>query len=323
MYSKEIIKKVEKIDIIDYCNKNNIGVKNDSERYYRLIDHDSCVIDRRKNAFYWNSKGVGGNIINFVEEIEGTNFKGAMELLLEEEEEYQNNDSVEYVIEPYEYSQDKEVPFFDKARTYLIKERKIDPDIVDDLYQRGLIKQDKFNNVLFLWKDYENIMGCSEQGTVKTDKFKRGTWKSVQKNSTPNYGFNVKYGDPRNLKFFESSIDLLSYATLNKTKLKDTHLISMEGLKHNTVFNYVIKAKEKIKDIPESITLCVDNDKAGKSFVDKMATMEIIRKDGSTCDFEAELPTAKGAKDWNDQLKIEVENRKKQRCYQQQSFYQR
>lgn len=316
MYTEEVIKKVTAIDIIDYCDQNNIDVKSDNERYYRLVEHDSCVIDRRKNVFYWNSRGKGGNIINFVQEVEETNFKGAMKRLLEEENDYKTNDSVEYVVEPYEYSPEREVQQFDKARAYLINERKIDADIVDDLHKKGLIKQDKYNNVLFLWKDHENIMGCSEQGTVKSDKFKRGSWKFIQKNSTANYGFNVKYGEPRNLKFFEASIDLLSYATLNKEKLKDTHLISMEGLKHNTVFNYMVKAKQQLNDMPDSISLCVDNDKGGKNFLKKFEMIQVKRKDGSTYDFEAELPKDK---DWNDQLKLEVkkrEERKKQK-YQQ------
>lgn len=49
--------------------------------------------------------------------------------------------------------------------------------------------------------------------------------------------------------------------------LKDTWLISMEVLKHNTVYNYVLKAKEHLKDTPESVSLCVDNDKGGKALL--------------------------------------------------------
>ncbi|WP_260288407.1 DUF3991 domain-containing protein [Peribacillus aracenensis] len=320
MYTKEDIKKAEAIDIIDFCAQNSIDVQSDNERYYRLVEHDSCVIDRRKNVFYWNSKGKGGNVINFVQEVEETNFMGAMNRLLDENHDYQKNENVEFVVVLYEYSPEKEVEKFDKARDYLINERKIDAELVDNLHDKGLIKQDKYNNVLFLWKDYENIMGCSEQGTIKSEKFKRGTWKSVQKNSTANYGFNVKNGEPKHLKFFESSIDLLSHATLNKKELKDTWLISMEGLKHNTVYNYVLKAKEQLKNTPESVSLCVDNDKAGTAFVDKLSLLEVKRKDGTSYLMKQELPT-KG-KDWNEQLKLTVKNREesKKRIYKQKQL---
>lgn len=310
MYSQEEIKKAEAIDIVDYCNQNDIALKSDNERYYRLVDHDSCVIDRSKNAFYWNSRSKGGNVINFVQEYEGVNFRAAMKLLQEGKHEYVNNQTVEYVSEPYEYSSQNEVTRFDKARTYLIEERKIDSEIVDDLHNRGLLKQDKNNNVLFLWKEYENVMGCSEQGTFKSDKYKRGSWKSIQKNSTANYGFNVKYGEPKHLKFFESSIDALSYATLHKDKLEDTQLVSMEGLKHNTLLNYVIKAREELGCPPESIAICVDNDKAGRTFADKFRMMEVTRKDGSTYDFEIDLPGKANGKDWdwNDELKEKLKS---------------
>lgn len=300
MYSQEEIKKAEAIDIVDYCNQNNIDLKSDNERYYRLLDHDSCVIDRRKNAFFWNSRGKGGNVINFVQEYEGVNFRAAMKLLQEGKNEYVANKVVEYVIEPYEYSAQNEVARFDKARNYLIEERKIDPEIVDDLHERGLIKQDKNNNVLFLWKDHENVMGCSEQGTFKSEKYKRGSWKSIQKNSTANYGFNIKYGDPKHLKFFESSVDALSYATLHKENLKDTQLVSMEGLKHNTLFNYFIKAKEEMGSSPESVSICVDNDKAGRAFAEKFKMYDI----------EVDLPGKENGKDWdwNDELKEKMKS---------------
>jgi len=302
MYTAEKIKKAESVDIVDYCMQNGIDVKTDNERYYRLTDHDSCVIDRKKNAFFWNSRGRGGNVINFLQEYEGIHFKEAMQRLLEEDK-YQQSSKVEFVVEPYEYDPAKEVSYFDKAKSYLTKERKIDPTIVDHLHDRGLLKQDNRNNVLFLWKEYEQVMGCSEQGTIKTDKLKRGSWKSIQKNSTANYGFNVKYGEPKNLKFFESSIDLLSYASLNKEKLQDTQLISMEGLKHNTVTNYLLKSREELGDTPDSVSLCVDNDKAGKTFVEKFQYLQIKKNDGSKYDFDLEFPTMDGCKDWNDQLK--------------------
>ncbi len=242
-----------------------------------------------------------------------------MERLLDKENDYQTNKSVEYVVDPYEYNAEKEVDKFDKARDYLINERKINSNLVDDLHKRGLIKQDKYNNVLFLWKDHENIFGCSEQGTIKSDKFKRGSWKSIQRNSTANYGFNVKYGEPQNLKFFESSIDLMSFATLNQNKLKDTHLISMEGLKHTTIMNYVVRAKKELNDAPNSVSLCVDNDPGGKNFVEKLNVLQIKRNDGSTYGLKVELP--KRAKDWNDELKLDVKDEKEKKYRYKQMMY--
>ncbi|MGE7869333.1 DUF3991 domain-containing protein [Bacillus paramycoides] len=323
-YSKEEIEKAAALDIVDYCMQNDIPVKCDSERYYRLADHDSLIIDRKKNQFYWNSKGVNGNAINFVQEVEGASFPGAMQRLLDGEKDYEKASEVTFVVEPYEYSPEKEVPRFDRAKDYLVQDRKIDPQIVNALHERGIIKQDKYNNVLFLWKDRENgeVMGCSEQGVVQSDKYKRGTWKMIQKNSTPNYGFNVLNGEPRNLKFFESSVDLLSYASLHKNALKDTHLVSMEGLKPQVVFNYYMKSSERIGDVPDSLSLCVDNDKAGKAFVERLIHFRYEKNDGSIVAFKPEHPKSPSEEqkwDWNDECKRVAKQREQGRkAYLQQ-----
>lgn len=306
MFSKEEITKASSVDIIDYCQQNNIEVVSDNERWYRLGEHDSLVIDRLKNYFYWNSRQVGGNTIKFLQEVEGCSFKEAMCRLADEDNKYQNIAEVEYVVEPYEYNHENESSHFDKARNYLVNTRKIDAQIVDNLHKQGLIKQDKKNNVLFLWKEHEHIMGCSEQGTVHSDNFKRGSWKSIQKNSTANYGFNVLYGQPKHLKFFESSIDLLSYATLNKDKLNDMHLVSMEGLRESTIMKYFMRDCKLLGDAPDSVALCVDHDKAGLNFI---KTLKFQKKDGSTHDFIVELPKPPSNEkkwDWNDECKEKV-----------------
>ncbi|PEF45137.1 hypothetical protein CON22_17790 [Bacillus cereus] len=326
-YSKDEIDKAASLDIVDYCTQNDIPIKCDSERYYRLVSHDSLIIDRKKNQFYWNSRGVNGNIIKFVQEVEDASFPGAMQRLLEGEKDYEKASDVTFVSEPYEYEHfaQKEVSHFDRAKEYLVNDRKIDPQVVDALHIKGLIKQDKYNNVLFLWKDRETgeVMGGSEQGVVKSDKYKRGAWKSIQKNSTANYGFNVLNGEPRNLKFFESSIDLLSYASLHKRDLKDTHLVSMEGLKPQIIFNYYMKSQERIGDVPDSLSLCVDNDKAGKAFVERMVHFRYEKNDGSIVAFKPEYPKSPSEEqkwDWNDECKrvAKLEEQGRRTAYLQQ-----
>lgn len=103
----------------------------------------------------------------------------------------------------------------------------------------------------FLWKDPQTkeTVGASYQGTfIDYERFgERGTYKHIDKNSTANHGFNLKIGDPKQLKFFESSIDLLSYAALNRDQLNDTWLVSMEGLKHQVMMIYHSDCKRSIK----------------------------------------------------------------------------
>lgn len=309
MYSKDDINKAAQVDIVDYCIESGIPIQSDTDRYYRLIEHDSCVIDRKKNTFYWNSKGINGNTINFVETYYNMNFKDAVKGLLEGD--FEKASQVKFVNEPFVYEKENEVEKFDKARDYLINERKINPGLVDLLHEQGLIKQDKRNNVLFLWKDHEKVLGCSEQGTIKSDKFKRRTYKGIQKNSTDKYGFSFQFGEPKHLKFFEASIDALSYASLHRNKMKDTQLISMEGLKPQVVINYIRKAYNSLGYPPESVSLCVDNDKAGRNFIKSLDYVQIQRKDGSMYSFEQELPPVPNKEiekwDWNNQLQYQLQ----------------
>ena len=54
--------------------------------------------------------------------------------------------------------------------------------------------------------------------------------------------------------------------SLNKSNLKDTWFVSMEGLKPETVYHYLEEAQQVSPSGIEEIALCVDNDEAGKAF---------------------------------------------------------
>ena len=69
----------------------------------------------------------------------------------------------------------------------------------------------------------------------------------------------MKIGEPKKCYVFESAIDLMSFKQIaNQEKIKNSVLVSMAGLKPNT-----------LKSIAESgmkIYSCVDNDDAGHEF---------------------------------------------------------
>ena len=86
----------------------------------------------------------------------------------------------------------------------------------------------------------------------------------------------------------------------------------MDGLKQQTVFqtikNTLKELKENGRDI-KSITLCVDNDSAGKEFIDKLNQYNLQVKDGPSIPIESDIPNMpKGQTkwDWNNELKFRV-----------------
>lgn len=300
-----IVERCKQIDIVDFARNNGMAVVNKG-RDYRLEDHDSFVFDRRKQRFHWNSQNIHGDIIEltklfFIEkEIQDPKeqFKAATNFILKSENKVERVDNLHFETEQYKDHPNDYQPLTEKGRSYLKEERKLPGWLIDYAENEGLLAELKPRNerqnflvrddrldyaVAFLWKDPQTkeTVGASYQGTkIDFDRFgERGTYKHIDKNSTANHGFNLKIGDPKHLKFFESSIDMLSYAALNREKLQDTWLVSMEGLKHNVISHYFGEAVSELsqkQEFPKSIEVCVDNDRAGHIFYEKEQMMGAV-----------------------------------------------
>ena len=137
-------------------------------------------------------------------------------------------------------------------------------------------------------------------------------------------GLNIDVGTPERLIFLEAPIDLMSYYELNKNRLENVRLVSMDGLKDTTISRHLyelLAEKEGLTDInlddakkllpilantnffdldanSELITLAVDNDKAGLGFIEKLKSKNIK--------FDIDLPPLENNQekmDWNDFLK--------------------
>lgn len=297
------LKELKKIRIVDFCNQNGIDIKQDSREYYRLVDHDSLVISDRKNLFKWNSRNKGGDIFDFVQAYYNCSFKEAKQKLMDNEYEVH-----EYVPkpknEPFIYEQQNEVAV-STAKEYLVNNRRINEKLVDDLIASGSIRQDNKGNVLFVWKDKsDEIVGCTEQGTraYLNEKQKVVTWKKIQENSKEDSGFKVSYGEPKDIYFFESEIDLMSYITQKPEKAHNATFVSMNGLKIVTVLKGATEHYNDHQSLPENIYICVDNDNAGRTFTEtELEGKSIGRADIGYTKIKTDLPKIEGF-DWNDNL---------------------
>lgn len=315
-----LIDRCKQMDIVDFARNNGLAVANKG-RDYRLEDHDSFVFDRRKQRFYWNSQNISGDIIELAKlffidkEIQDPKqqFKAATDFILKNEDKTERVENLHFETEKYKDHPVDYQPLTEKGRNYLKEERKLPDWLIDYAEKEGLIaelkpkherqnflvRDDRLDHaVAFLWKDPQTkeTVGASYQGTfIDYERFgERGTYKHIDKNSTANHGFNLKIGDPKQLKFFESPIDLLSYVALNRETVKDTWLISMDGLKDAVVGHYVREAVTELapkEEFPESIEICVDNDRAGHIFWDKVHRLGVSNPfTGKAVYFEPDLP---------------------------------
>lgn len=285
--------------------------------FYKGVEHDSLMIKPNDNAFFWNSrrgeKNWSGSPIQFIQnpdlagELYREDFKDAVELLNSDDFGNADNIKIEKTTPDFKYDENNYVKRIDgfKSYNYLVEERKINTQLVDDLQDQNLIKQDHHNNVAFLWKDAEdNVVGQDLRGTGEKPFKKIDT-------DQGHFGFNFKPSDvePENLLIFEAPIDAMSYASLHPKE--NNAYASMSGLKETNAYAHVNHFVKKYQKEPENVLLCVDNDEPGQAFAEQM-TEKVKYKYPSDNDitFKTHLPDE--GKDWNDFLKSLEENKTKE-----------
>ena len=268
--SKATIDQANNVSIVAIAEANGIALVHQSNGYWRGVEHDSLVINDKKNLFRWNSRDVGGGALDFVQHYIGiSSFRDAVA--------YLNHADLAPVTEPTKESRQpfkyhfKNSPDFQQAANYLTTVRKLDPQIVELLHRKGFIQQDEHGNAIFVWSKKDKIVGATVQGTRIDHEHlgKRGTFKQIAKNSKENFGFNLSLGKPERLLMFEAPIDALSYWSLHRG-LNHVTLMSMDGLKPNTVKQGLIYFCEKTGHAPSEIAFGVDNDPSGHVFYDQM-----------------------------------------------------
>lgn len=280
------IEEIKKISIVSFCEQNGIALKG-NRKWYSLIEHDSLVVNAENNTFIWNSRGLSGDIINFVTAYYDVEFKKAIELIIGESssieryESHSGNQELERERNTERLTDElNESKNMKNVFAYLIKTRGISKDIVQEFVDQKLIKQDKNNNIIFkTFDDSGNLIAVSRKGTG-------GAFFQRIEPDSENVGFRFKVGDTVNqVYFFESPIDLMSYYELNKEKLANVELIAMGGLKYSIIESYLEKQGSS------SVVLAVDNDKAGEKFIETVQVADV--------NVTIEKPMLK---DWNEDL---------------------
>lgn len=293
------INEAKRVSIVDFAVNNGVQVTNVSARYAKGVDHDSLMFDRQKNTYSWFSQDTNGDTINFAQDYLGIkDFNQAVETIIngKEKGDYKTVSSEPTKREPFQYYF-KNSDSFNKVRSYLHEKRGIDNEIITALHNKGLLQQDVNGHAIFVWGRQGVPVGASVQGTeIDYEKNgKRGTQKYIGKNSLQDFGFNVSLGKPNKIMFFEAPIDLLSYWSENKN-LKNTMLVSMDGLKERTVYNamnYMYLSKGTLPI--EGVYFGVDNDSKGHQFMDRISQRGFVVSDtGQSIAFKNMIPN-----DWD------------------------
>lgn len=326
------------MNILDVANSLGMNMLKSSRNEYYWDEHDSFKINTSKNMFRWYSKDIGGDVIQMVQTLRGVSFREAINYL--DTGHFEEAKVQEVTREPFKYLLEKYETNFDNGRRYLKEVRSLSDETIDFFLKEKALAlvnrkyQDGYSEQVLVFKyfdDNQNIIGGTLQGIVPNkDRYEgKGYLKQIIYNSDGTAGVNVTVGEKADrLIFFEAPIDMMSYYELNKHNLNNVKLISMDGLKESTIARYLTEhiitdeAMKKTLDFSNAvgymnfiikdtdyfdgnknadvITLAVDNDSAGRNFIEKLEKIGLK--------FQTELPPQlknKEKTDWNEVLIVQ------------------
>ncbi len=267
---KEIVEKAKKIDLLSYflTNKPQELIKKGNGTY-SLKSHDSVIIS---NGLWhrFSTNDAGKSAVDYLIKVEKMSFQDAINSVLYNEiityidNENELNNIPKKLIIPIKSHTNKQVIEY-------LKNRGIDEEIIDYCINKKLIYQEKkTNNVVFL--GYDNFKNIKYIGIRSTNE------KRIMrdaKGSSKDYSFRLLSNISNDtMHIFESSIDLLSYATLLKLKgydYQNQNLLSLAGVyqpSNNIEQSKVPKTIQNFLDNNKNIkniVLHLDNDNAGRN----------------------------------------------------------
>lgn len=298
----------KRLSIISVAEQLGIELKRTGSYSYTWTEHDSFVIDARKNEFHWNSRTEFGDVIQLVQSIKGVSYKEAMHFLETGEFKQVNSEAQMAPKEPFHYNLERyENKDFSASRTYLKAQRGLSDDTINFFISQGSMaeatrkKGDYFEPVIvFKYKDNTGFLaGASLQGIVENRVHypERGRLKQIMRNSDGQLGFSIDIGIPKRLVFAEAPIDLMSYYEFHKDRLQDVRLVAMDGVKEGIISRRFMELYAETNDKSyqvnqntgkalevlarttnyfkdgqnqDMITLAVDNDAAGHNFITRL-----------------------------------------------------
>jgi len=292
----ELIRSARRADLISFLLLRGEPLVKEGLRYRHKV-HSSLVFT--SSAYYWNSRQLHGNPIDFLMLFYGMRFIDAVTALTENTLTaitaiVNNREQIDlFITNVLPQNECK------RAIAFLTKTRMIDYSVVKMLVNIKHIYQESItNNILFPMYDEAGLcIGAEVQGSLSDKRFK-----GIKANSKYGYGFNVRFSDNNVFNyalFFESAVDLLSFIDLktlcDKKTLENCILISMSGLKINVIETLVNIFNTNVT--PLQIVMCIDNDKPAANFLMSLNRHHIkyidCRPDRSFKDYNEQLIAAK------------------------------
>lgn len=287
--------------------------------YYTMKEHDSMVFTPQ-GTWFWNSRGVHGNALDFMIYYENKTLAEAVLTLAGEREQTRPAERPQPApaaapAEPVKA--DFRLPGRSSNLKalfhYLCVERGLDGEVVKEMVRQNRLYQSTYktpsgkflNNAVFVYKDPQGKAVGAHQRGVK-DYEGQTPFKGDAAGSDKRYGWQLPgQGNVTRVAVFEGAIDAASDASLIAMKGADWHNIdrlSLEGLSDQPLQNYLANHPNV-----RQVTLMLDGDKWGRRAAGEFARS--LREKG----YQVEDQVPPFGKDWNEVLldvrSMEVESR--------------
>ena len=285
MIDKKIVEQARNADIIAFFEKYHGFTFIYRNGSYRCEQHKSLAVKSDRRSFYWHSKSIGGfGALDYLIKVENISFREAVEIIT----------GATPPTAPAQYETEPTKTLILPAKTciplrlyeYLCNKRGIESDIVNTLIQKEMLYEDKRGNVIFVGYDEQNKPRfASLRGTYGDCGFRMDCTGSDKR-----YGFNMAFSQPERLYIFESAIDAMSHASLEKSTWKQYNRLSLAGTS-DTAIPFFLNQHNYTKEL----VFCLDNDSAGRE-----AAINMARKYAEE-GYHTRLELPKG-KDYNEDL---------------------
>ncbi len=288
-YTDEQIARANAVDIVEYARSQGLELKRVGRDYRVSNFSGGFLITPEKNNWNWFAENKGGGVVQLCMELEHKNWQDAIGTLIQEDmvaiqrPELQNRQPEK----PKEFHLPEHNNTTKHVYAYLTKTRKIDVDIVKQMFGRKLLYENKQRSCVFVGYDKE---GVARHASVRSTNTYGNVYKKDVSGSQKKYSFSVP-GKSDVLNVFEAPIDALSYMTLQKMngiERKDSYL-ALGGVSLTALDQY-------LQDHPEikAIRICTDHDEAGQRAAEHIADKysekyKITRHTPKTKDFNEDL----------------------------------
>jgi hypothetical protein len=266
-YSDADIEKANSISIIDWVSQQGYPIK-DERRWAEIKGQAGLTIDKINNRWYCHSQKIGGGPIQLLMYLQDLSWSEAVLNLIGENVAYQvmNNRPIIPDQSKENFKLPEKNDSYKHIYAYLVKSRKIHPDIINEFVKKKLIYENTKKSCVFVGTTKD---GIPKYANIRSTNTLGEPFKGEAALSDKRFGF-ARAGTNNVLTIMEAPIDLLSYMTIFKNHslshlIENDHLLSLGGVNDIALIQY-------LEDHPEitKIKLGLDNDKTGNEACERI-----------------------------------------------------